>query len=664
LDAIVEKALKKAKKAKEYWDNIQEKAIDDLMFLSDDQCAQWNQDDYNSRIKSGKPALTIDQLSQFVNQVSNDIRMNTPSINIIAADGGDPEVAEIIEGKIREIQNNSNADDAYDNAVNFAIKSSLGFIRIDHDYLDDKSFDQELFIDRVVNPNSILFDPESIEPDGSDARCAFVFENMSREDFEEQYPDYSPISFIKEDQKDEIVLVEYFNIEEQDIFIVMDEMGQVSEVDKLPEAGIIRSRKSKKRVVYRYKLSGQDVLEESIFPGEYIPIVPVYGEEAWIDGKRNLYSLIRRSKDAQRMYNYWASLETEILMKAPKAPIMAVEGTVEDFAEDWMNPDKAAVMRYKQEDSSGRPAPPPQFTQPVAPPIGIINARQSSIQDIRSTMGLYDSFIGMQDNAVSGIAIQGRQREGDRAVYHFMDNLTRSITQVGRILVSALPVVYDTPRVVQIIGKEETNDFVGINGMIVEGQERAYDLTQGNYAVTVTTGASYATMRQEAAEFFERVIMSQPQLMNIMGDLLFKYSDFPGAQAMSERMKKLIDPNILDEEADPQVMVLQAQNEELQGNMQILQAEIGNLQKALQDKQQEIEIKAQSEIFDAEADKRRHQIEVAKLQLEEQKITVELSLKKQELDLKIAEAIQKQENKDRDDIKEVILQVDEFGNFI
>jgi hypothetical protein len=386
--------------------------------------------------------------------------MNTPSINIIAADGGDPEVAEIIEGKIREIQNNSNADDAYDNAVNFAIKSSLGFIRIDHDYLDDKSFDQELFIDRVVNPNSILFDPESIEPDGSDARCAFVFENMSREDFEEQYPDYSPISFIKEDQEDEIVLVEYFNIEEQDIFIVMDEMGQVSEVDKLPEAGIIRSRKSKKRVVYRYKLSGQDVLEESIFPGEYIPIVPVYGEEAWIDGKRNLYSLIRRSKDAQRMYNYWASLETEILMKAPKAPIMAVEGTVEDFAEDWMNPDKAAVMRYKQEDSSGRPAPPPQFTQPVAPPIGIINARQSSIQDIRSTMGLYDSFIGMQDNAVSGIAIQGRQREGDRAVYHFMDNLTRSITQVGRILVSALPVVYDTPRVVQIIGKEETNDLL------------------------------------------------------------------------------------------------------------------------------------------------------------------------------------------------------------
>jgi predicted RNase H-like nuclease (RuvC/YqgF family) len=200
--------------------------------------------------------------------------------------------------------------------------------------------------------------------------------------------------------------------------------------------------------------------------------------------------------------------------------------------------------------------------------------------------------------------------------------------------------------------------------MMVEGQERVYDLTQGNYAVTVTTGASYATMRQEAAEFFERVIMSQPQLMNIMGDLLFKYSDFPGAQAMSERMKKLIDPNILDEEADPQVMALQAQNEELQGNMQILQAEIGNLQKALQDKQQEIEIKAQSEIFDAEADKRRHQIEVAKLQLEEQKITVELSLKKQELDLKIAEAIQKQENKDRDDIKEVILQVDELGNFI
>lgn len=655
MDNIVEKALDKAKKANDYWHDIYQKAKDDLMFLSDDPCAQWDERDYAARIKSGRPTLTIDQLSQFVNQVSNDIRMNTPSINIIAADGGNPDVAEIIEGKIRAIQSDSNADDAYDNAVNFAIRSSIGYIRIDHDYADNQSFDQDLFIQRVVNPTSVLFDPESIEPDGSDAKCAFILENISEEDFREKYPDYNPVSFdagSMDCDESEIIIAEYFYIEEEDTFLIMDDMGNTFEADEISD-NAIRSRKTKKRTVRRYKLSGQDILEEGVFPADYIPVVPVYGEEAWIDGKRNIYSLIRRSKDAQRMYNYWASLETEMLMKAPKAPVLAAEGTTEDYAEDWLTPDKAAVLRYRQTDANDQPAPPPQLLPAPQPPMGIINARQSSTADIRATMGLYDSFLGQQDNAVSGVAIQGRQREGDRAVYHFMDNLTRSVTQVGRILLSAIPRIYDTPRIVPIIGKEDDNDFVGINGALVEGQEQSYFLSDGKYTVTVTTGANFATMRQEAAEFFERVIMSQPQLMNVMGDLLFKYSDFAGAQAMSERIKKTIDPALLDDELDAQTMALQQQNQQMQQGMQLLEAQIGQLQQQLQDKQAEIEIKAQSELFDAENDKRKHQIDIAKLRLDEQRITGELSVKQRELELRAYELGLKEDKQVGDALMEV-----------
>lgn len=633
---IVEVALERAKKSFDYWSTIYEKANDDLYFLSDEPYAQWDARDYESRRKSGKPVLTIDQLSQFVNQVSNDVRMNTPSIDIIPADGADPEVAEIVEGKIREIQTRSGADDAYDNAVNFAIKSSIGYIRVDHDYVDNKSFDQELMIDRVINPSSILFDEDSIEPDGSDAVYAFVLETVPIKKFKEDYPDLEPSTFKVDGREDDdgyMTIAEYFYIDEEDVYLYINKFGEVVEDNKKPK-DFQRLRKTKKRIVRRCKLTGRDELEKTIFPGEYIPIVPVYGEEAWRNGKRHLYSLIRRSKDAQRMYNYWASLETELLMKAPKAPITAVEGTTEDYAADWINPDKAAVLRYKQKDSSGMPAAPPVFNPPVQIPMGIVNARQSTIQDIRSTMGLYDSFLGQQDNAISGVAINGRQREGDRAVFHFADNLVRSITQVGRILVSAMPSVYDTPRVVQIIGKEDENEFVGINGAFVEGQDKVYDLTQGKYSVTVTTGAAYATMRQEAAEFYERIITSQPQLMDVMGDLLFKYSDFPGAQALSERMKKIVRPEFLDDELDAQTMVLQQQNQELQGVIQGLQAEMAVLQKELQDKQAEIAVKMRGEEFDAQSDMRKHNIDVAKLRLEEQKITAELMVKQRELDLK------------------------------
>jgi len=636
VDTVVEAAIKKAEKAHEYWADIYNKAKEDLLFLSDAPDAQWDEKAYSSRVKSGRPTLTIDQLSQFVNQVSNDIRMNTPSINVIAGDQGDPEVAEILEGKIRAIQASSNADDAYDNAVNFAIKSSVGFIRIDHDYADAKTFDQDLFVQRVVNPSSVLFDPESIEPDGSDAKCCFILENISKESFKELYPDASPVSFSVGNidcEDDEIIIAEYFQIEEKDAFLIMDENGDTYEAEEVP-VNAVRSRSIKKPIVYRYKISGEQVLDEGVFPSDYIPIVPVYGEEAWIDGQRNILSLIRRSKDAQRMYNYWASLETEMLMKAPKAHTLAAEGTTEDYAEDWLNPDKSAVLRYKQTDSSGQLAPPPQMMPAPQPPMGIINARQSATADIRSTMGLYDSFLGQQDNAISGVAISGRQREGDRAVYHYMDNLTRSMNQVGRILLSGIMQIMKTPRVVPIIGREDENEFVGINGALVEGQERHYYLNEGNYYITVTTGANFATMRQEAADFFERVLTSQPQLMNVMGDLLFKYSDFAGAQAMAERMKKIIDPALLDGELDAQTMALQQQNKQMQQGMQMLEVQVGQLQQALQDKQAEIEIKAQSEIFDAESDKRKHQVEVAKLRLEEQRLTAEIAFKMKEMELR------------------------------
>lgn len=638
---FVQDALEKANKCHDYWQPIFDKGRDDLRFQSDEDCAQWPLDDANARKKSGRPVLTIDQLAQFVNQVSNDIRMNTPSIDIIPSSGGaSQEMADIYQGLIKNIENKSNADEAYDNAVNFAIKCGLGFIRVDHDYQDEMSFDQELYIERVVNPFSVLYDCESTATDGSDAKYCYVLETMDLETYREKYPDASEVSFaiddsVKNDTSEdkEITLAEYFYIDEQEITIIQDgdEVRILQEGEEVPEG--IQTRKSKSRIVRRCKMNGEEKLEETTFPGDYIPVVPVYGEEAWEDGKRNLLSLIRRSKDSQRMFNYWASMETELLMKSPKAPILVQEGTTEDYAEDYINPDKAAVLRYKAMVDN-RPANPPQILPPVQIPAGIVNARQQTTMDIRATMGLYDSFLGQQDNAISGVAIGNRQREGDRAVFHFGDNLVRSITQIGRILVSAIPTIYDTPRVVRIIGKEDTNEEVGINGMYVEGQEMNYSLGEGRYNVKVTTGATYATMRQEASQAYQQIVAAQPQLMSVMGDLLFKYMDFPGAQSLSERMKRTIDPQIIDDEQDPQVMAMQAQNQELQQGIEMLQGQLGQMQQQLMDKQAEIQIKAQAEQSDAVNDARKHELELEKLRLEERNKIAEINLKQQELELK------------------------------
>lgn len=620
---IVARAQENYKRDLDHWEQHYRKAREDLKFLSDDENAQWDPKDYQARVNAGKPAITVDQLSQFAHQVINDARMNTPSINIIPADGeSSAENAELIKGLIRNIEYVSGADDAYDTAINYSVKSSIGFIRVDHDYVDDETDDQELLIKTVKNPLAVLIDCNSMESDGSDMKHAFVVDKMLVSDFKAQYPENEIACF--DDEKlqnpkdsDYITIAEYFEIEE---------------IDKGLTPG---GRKIKEKIVKRYKLSGKEVLEETVFPGKYIPIVPVYGEEAWVDGKRNILSLIRKAKEAQKMYNYWKSLETELLQKQSRANFIAAEGQVEDYAEDWKNPDKATVLRYKPTDSLGNPIGMPQKLPPPDSPIAFINASRMAIDDIKATMGIYNAALGMQSNETSGIAIRQRQQEGDVATFHFIDNRDKAITQVGRIIVCAIPVVYNTARALRIIGEEEDQKVVGVNGMVMPDQEDNYDLTKGKYDVKVVTGAPYTTRRQEAAEFFSQVVQSQPQLMTVMGDLLFKNMDIAGAEAMASRMKKLVDPKLLDEEdTDPMAQALAAQLEQAQAQMQLMQQENAALQKQLEDKSAELNIKAQSEAIKADDNQAQNQLEALRIQTEERLKQTELELKAAEIRLK------------------------------
>ena len=608
-ETSLDEAKERYKADKEYWQEIYTKAREDAHFLSDDPYAQWDEQDYSNRVSSGRPALTIDQLGQFVHQVANDIRINTPTIDVIPSGfDSDQETAEVYKGLIKNIEYASNADNAYDTAVFNAVKQSFGFIRIDHQYVDDDSFDQELVIKRVFNPFSVVIDRNSTEIDGSDAKHATIIDKITVEEFKKKYPKFEPNCF-EEDRKpgqkdsDLISIAEHFYIEEEEKTLGIDESGNVFEIADGQSAK--RVRKITKRTVKRCILSGSDVLEETTFPGKYIPIVPVYGEENWIDGKRNLYSLIRKSKGAQQMFNYWKSLETELLMKAPQAPIMAAEGQTEDYAADWLNPSKAGVLRYKTTDASGNPVAAPQRLEPPTVPTGIVNASRGAVDDIKATMGIYNASLGQRSNEQSGVAIAQRKAEGDVATYHFADNLTKSITQVGKICVYAIPEIYDTPRVLKIIGAEDEPKTIGVNGQTTDGQEESIDLSKGRYDVKVVTGANYTTLRQESVAALQDIFKSAPELMSIMGDLYFKYSDFAGASSMANRMKKFIDPKYLEKDeqeelaqenvqpVDPEKQQMSALIQQGQQAIQEMQQELQNMNAQLQSKQGELALKAE-----------------------------------------------------------------------
>lgn len=633
---VLTRAQENYQRDKDHWEEIYRKARDDMYFISDNEDAQWEANDRT--LRGRRPCLTIDQLGQFIHKVANTIRMNTPTINIIPGTDSDVETADIFKGLIKNIEYRSNADEAYDTGSLSSIRCSIGFIFVDHGYVNNTGFEQELTIKRCVEALQCWIDCDSIEADGSDARRGIKLQPMSAKEFKRRYPGKKVSSFgddIKSAYKDDdsVMVAEYYEIIEDTKEVGLNSLGQMEEVVQDVEYSSLRTLKKQK--VMRYILSGAEVLAESSFPGKFIPIVPVYGEEAWIDGKRQLYSLIRKSKDAQRMYNYWKSLETELLMKQPNAPIIAAAGTVENYKEDWQYPEKSMVLRFDAFDKNGNPSPAPNRLAPPTIPTGIVNAARATVDDIKATMGLYNASIGQQSNETSGVAISRRKEEGDTATYHFGDNLVRSVTQVGRILVCAIPEVYDTARIIQIIGPEDEPQAIGVNGAMAPNQERPFDLTKGEYSVRVIAGDSYTTKRQEAAAFFQGVVEKQPQLMQVMGDLLFKNMDVAGAQAMSERMKKVIDPKLLDDnqQADPEKEQMKAVIEQGRQLLQQQQAQMADLQQQLKSKDNEIQVKAMSEQNKADHEQGKNQIEILKLNLDHQKAEQDNAYKMEDLQL-------------------------------
>lgn len=572
-EIILSKAKDLFKKDKDHWDSlVYGKAKEDLVFLSDEDGAQWNPKEFEMRSKTGRTALQIDYLKQFVNQVANEIRQQERVADVVPVGAqGSVETSEVIKGLLKKIQYDCSAEEAYSTGITSAIKCSIGFIKVDHDWEDESDQDnsnQVIKIDRVINPFVIYLDSTSIALNGSDANHSFELETMTVREFKSRWPDHEPCSFEGDTQDpvkdDEDVVVAHFHIRAAEEQMLKDEDGEVT-------------RTLRKYSISKYILSGSEVLEKGDSPFKYIPLIPVYGEEAWEDGKRKIHSLIRKSKQSQSQYNLLQSIKTDILLKHSRANVMVAEGSIEQWAEDWKNPDKAMALRYAMKDEEGNALNPPEFLAPPQASLGLIQAAEGSVNDIRATIGMYQANLGMEGNEVSGKAIDSRKIEGDNSTYHFGDNGMHSIEQVCRTVISAIPVIYGAQRIIQILDDEEDPDLVGINGMTTDGQQVMHNLATGKYDVRVTVGASYTTQRQEAEEFLKELVSGNPQLMTVFGDLLFKYADFAGADQMSARMKKLLPPQLQDNEGqDPQVAALQSQLQQAMGIIQQLKAEVAD----------------------------------------------------------------------------------------
>jgi hypothetical protein len=601
---------------------------DDIRFARLEE--QWPAHIKIQRDRDNRPCLVINKLPTLIRQVVNDARQNKPQIKVQPQDSGsDPETAEMLSGLIRNIETSSDSDIAYDTAVDSAVTNGFGYFRVNLAYACDDNWDQDIVIEAVPDPFTIHGDPYSTAADSSDWNLAFATEMMPKKAFEAKFPDASEIDWAGRDDYasgwrhgKSIRVAEYWTREQIKRPIVLLSNGEVIDLaefkankDLFQAAGI--EVVGSPRDVMSYKvtqrlLTGKEVLSTTEWAGKYIPIIPVYGDVVNLNGKRHLRSLIRSAKDAQMNFNFWRTVGAELVALAPKAPFIGKKGAFTTDQGKWetINSDSHAFIEFDGNE-------PPQRQPFAGVPAGALQEALNSSDDIKAIVGLYDASLGARSNETSGVAINARKTEGDVSTFHFIDNLSRGIRHGGRIVLDLIPKVYTPGRVVRILGLDGTPKpaQIGQGGQQTNPETgelvRLYDLSAGKYDLTVSAGPSYTTRREEAAQQMTELIRAYPPAAPIIGDLLAKNLDWPGADEIADRLKAMLPPQLQGQGADgkppaPETVQAQQQAQQATQAAQQLQQQLAMMQQQIQSLEQDKSIahqKANTDQFKAETER-------------------------------------------------------------
>jgi hypothetical protein len=589
--------------------------LDDQRFAAGDQ---WPEMIAKAREAQGRPIQTINRLPAFIDQIVGDARQNKPSIKVHAGEDGDEDIAAIYDGLIRSIQNESNADFAYDTAVEHTACFGFGAWRVKTDYESEDSFNQIICIERITDPLSVYFDKNSVLPDYSDARHVTVRVKITKDEYKQRWPKKEEADYNFDDftsdwivDKDQVIVAEHwYKVDEKaTLYAVEDFEGNTQVTLEKPPIGynVVNQRETTITKIKMCMISGAGILEESDWAGKYLPIVGVNGKEDLVDGKRTLRGLVRFAKDPQRMYNYWRTIDTEQKALAPKAPVLVTAKQIEGYEQHWQE-SLTTNMPYLIVNDVPSASMPQRINAGIVDK-GANEAALMCVDEMKSTTGIFSASLGEQDNEKSGRAILAQQRKGDTANFAYIDNIARAIKWTGRIIIDLIPKIYDAARVVSVMGSDGSKKLERINQVVMQkGEPKNIDLTTGKYDLVVTQGASYATKRIEALNSMVEIARVNPAIMQIAGDLIIKAMDWDGADEIAERMKKMLPPQLQENEDEngeqkqlpPEVQAMieqgKQQIDELTKQVKMLEDEKDDKDDELRLKKYEIDVKAEIEL--------------------------------------------------------------------
>jgi hypothetical protein len=569
------------RQAREDWDRALARerenimlAYADLEFLSIPG-AQWPRNVRAQRDAEGRPSLEINRLPQFIHQITGDMRQMKPALKFVPVDDeADEKVADLFGGLSRYIENRSFASAVYARAADSQVSCGIAHWRVETEYADDSTFEQEIRISPIEDGIAVLWDPDANLPTKEDAQFCFVPVDYSRKYFEKRWPGVNPSSF--DDEKwgqnshwltdDHVRVAEYWYKKPAKRKLALMPEGAIIDLDSEddPEQAEALAQKFGARIEVRdsyklccYWITASDVLETVEWPGRLIPIVPLVGEETRIGRKIIRNGVVRRAMDPQRMYNYWHSAHTEVVALQPKAPFMVTEFNVAKYQELWeqANTRNLPYLVYEPDAKNGGQMP--MRVQPAVSSQGVTEGLQLAAEDLKAVTGIYDASLGAKSNETSGKAILARQREGDVGSFVYIDNFSHAIRRTGQIIVDLIPHIYDTERMIRVMGEDGKIDIVEINKAQGIGPNAGLvnDVTRGSYDVVAQMGPSYSTRREEARDGMLQLLQAVPDIAPLILDKVAKAQDWPMADEIAARLRANLPPQILAmEEAEKQGM--------------------------------------------------------------------------------------------------------------
>jgi len=581
---LISKSLKRFQITAEAESEWRRQALEDLRFSIG--TGQWDEAVKANREIEGKPCLTINRAPAFLRQYTGEERQHRPAMLVSpVGSGADLEAGKIHQGVLRHIEVVSFADVVYDNSYDMMMRIGGCPWRVKTDYVHERSFDQEPRIEAIENPFAVYLSPVR-RPDGQDPLWAHVVTDYAKEDYEAEFgkTELVTLKFPTEMgnsapgwvTKNGARVAEYWWIElQRKTLCLLDDGSAVlkDEIAKEDKARIVQDRETVIRKVHCVKHDAIQVLKRYDYLGMYIPFPEVNGVRLNVNGKIYRAGMIRDYRDAQRIYDFMVTRAVEQVDLSSKDPLWIAENNAQ-YAEDYrqMNRKNFSHVFFKAYDDQGRQLPPPQRAGREAP----IQAMQALIQqadyDMKAVVGIYGSSLGEEaGNAQeSGFAIMNRREQSDMGSISWHDNLNRAIVWQGKILLDLWPKLISAAKVQRIVNPDDSVKHAVVfnsqhspleNGQIPQealallnaqlGLKKAYDVGVGDYDITLSTGPMYSSARKEAFKALTAVIAENPEMMlPMVGDIWAKNADFPDADVLASRFKKMLPPNLQDSDAD------------------------------------------------------------------------------------------------------------------